>query len=157
MPNARNMCRAIKWLIYTSCSRSHTIKSHQSNTRLGKETTKRNRTILVFTCICCIRRSLYYSRIPHSNLLLVYITDDEPNNRKLDASLQKITYDTPFPCHKRNVNNLSTRPLTDCFTQHPDVSNAIKSSRINDLLRRHFSIFFILFSGRKIYCMFDRK
>lgn len=91
----------------------------------------------LFSC-----RSLYYSRIPYSNLLLVYITDEEPNNRKLDASLQKIIYDTPFPCHKLNVNSLSTRPLTDCFTQHPDVSATIPMNRDENVESNNIFFFF---------------
>lgn len=65
----------------------------------------------------------YFSRIPHSNLLLVVIGPTNQNYPKivLGAEPQRINYtflgsDT-FPCHKKYLNKLGRRRLDDCFTE----------------------------------------
>lgn len=67
---------------------------------------------------------LYFSRIKLSNLLLVAVGGDP--GPSLDAEAKKINYtwtdDHMFPCHKKHLNELESRRLDDCFTEHCRVS-----------------------------------
>lgn len=70
-----------------------------------------------------IRRLFYFSRIPHSNLLLIIIGPTNQNYPKivLGAEPRRINYtflgDDTFPCHKKYLNKLERRRLDDCFTE----------------------------------------
>lgn len=90
-----------------------------------------NGTVLT-KCFLC--RDFYYQRIPYSNLLFIYLKKDTvEHSAKYDAAMEKIEYSEQFPCHKKNVNELSTRRLEDCFTCDERVSEP--QGRRNECLR----------------------
>lgn len=59
-------------------------------------------------------------RITNSNLLLIAVDGRDDCGIKLSTEGELINYNTTFPCHKLEMNNLMRRRLDECFTEHTD-------------------------------------
>lgn len=111
-----------KVINYRACDNSSTLYTLNLDNDDFKTDTYKHETSYIKS------RPYFIKRIPRSNLLLVVVNSTFPPvdpNRKNNETTEpvEIVYDSEFPCHKLNLNDLPRRRLEECFTEHPDVSS----------------------------------